>query len=78
MGDKIYQVDNWMIVDVFMFLEDWSQVVVEDVIYSCVFYVYCSYNWVNLGDFCFMCDYGGDFYECMKNLLDDLDIWYII
>lgn len=83
MGSKLYEDSNRMLVDVSDIrldhnnMPDWSTAVVDGVEYSRVPYVYCSHTSLNLGDSCLTRDYGADSYERMKNMLDDLETWYI-
>ncbi|MFP4599520.1 MAG: zinc-dependent metalloprotease, partial [Persicimonas sp.] len=83
MGDLLYRDDNRMLVDVADLKvdehgsRDWSTAVVGDEEYSRVPYIYCSHANYNLGDSCLTRDHGADSYERMKNMLDDLNTWYI-
>ena len=77
MGDKLYKSDNRQLVDVSSLSGDWSQAEVDGKTLSRVPYVYCSHSRANLGDSCLTRDFGADPQERMKNILDDLDTWYI-
>lgn len=83
MGADLYEADNRMLVNVSDLkrdnneLIDWSTAEVDGTEYSRVPYVYCSHTSYNLGDSCLTRDYGADSYERMKNMLDDLNTWYI-
>jgi hypothetical protein len=56
---------------------DWSSITIDGEEFSRVPYIYCSHNNYNLSDSCLTRDFGADSYERMKNMLDDLDTWYI-
>ncbi|QDG50300.1 hypothetical protein FIV42_06000 [Persicimonas caeni] len=79
MGEKMYEDSNRMLVDVADVVKDgdWSTAEVEGQQYTRVPYIYCSHNNYNLSDSCLTRDHGADSYERMKNMLDDLDTWYI-
>lgn len=82
MGSLLYEDGNRMLVDVEDLkvvdgVRDWSMAVVDGEEFSRVPYVYCSHTSLNLGDSCLTRDHGADSYERMKNILDDLDTWYI-
>ncbi|AWV88303.1 zinc-dependent metalloprotease [Bradymonas sediminis] len=83
MGPKLYEESNRMVVDVAdlktnsLGQPDWSTAVVDGVEYSRVPYVYCSHTSLNISDSCLTRDYGADSYERMKNMIDDLNTWYI-
>lgn len=84
MGEDLYKDSNRMIVDVDDMkrndagLIDWTTAEVDGQEYKRVPYIYCSHNRYNLGDNCLTRDYGADSYERMKNMMDDLDTWYIL
>jgi hypothetical protein len=82
MGSKLYEDSNRMIVDVKDLKDndgerDWSTALIDGQEYSRVPYIYCSHSSYNLSDSCLTRDHGADSYERMKNMLDDLDTWYI-
>ena len=77
MGTKLYEADNRRLVDVSDLNEDLSTAKVGDTVYARVPYIYCSHNRSNLGDNCLTRDAGADSMERMKNMLDDLNTWYI-
>lgn len=77
MGPKLYEASNRMLVDVEAFSSDFSTADQDGETYARVPYVYCSHSRANLGDNCLTRDYGADAYERMKNMLDDLNTWYI-
>ena len=83
MGDLLYRDDNRMLVDIDDLVvdsagrRDWSRAVVDGQTYSRVPYIYCSHANYNLGDSCLTRSTGADSYERMKNMLDDLQTWYI-
>jgi hypothetical protein len=58
--------------------DDYAVAVIDDQTYDRVPYIYCSHNRANLGDNCLTRDFGADAYERMKNILDDLNSWYIL
>jgi hypothetical protein len=85
MGEDLYSDDNRRIVDIDDMvvdedtgLIDWTTAEIGGETYKRVPYIYCSHNRYNLGDNCLTRDYGADSYERMKNMLDDLDTWYIL
>ncbi|MFU8805533.1 MAG: zinc-dependent metalloprotease, partial [Bradymonadaceae bacterium] len=83
MGELLYNDDNRMLVDVDeLFVgrfgeRDWSRAVIDGEQYLRVPYLYCSHANYNLGDSCLTRSVGADSYERMKNMLDDLNTWYI-
>lgn len=76
--DEKYGPENRMLVDVADLNGNYSQATVDGTTYSRVPYIYCSHSRANLGDSCLTRDFGADSYERMKNILDDLDTWYIL
>ena len=83
MGDLLYRDDNRKLVSLDQLNtdssgnRDWSRATVDGQEYSRVPYVYCSHANYNLGDGCLTRSFGADSYERMKNMLDDLNTWYI-
>ena len=77
MGKNLYSADNRMLVDVSTLNPGLDQATVDGTEYSRVPYIYCSHTRANLGDSCLTRDFGADPHERMKNILDDLDTWYI-
>lgn len=83
MGELLYDESNRMLVDVEDLVVDadgeidWSKAKIGEEEYSRVPYVYCSHTSLNLSDSCLTRDHGADSYERMKNMLDDLNTWYI-
>ena len=77
MGTKLYDADNRMLVDVADLSDDFSTAEVDGQEYTRVPYIYCSHSQSDLGDHCLSRDAGADSMERMKNMLDDLDTWYI-
>lgn len=84
MGEAMYDEANRMTVSIDEMrraangLKDWTTAEVDGRSYKRVPYIYCSHNRYNLGDSCLTRDYGADSYERMKNMLDDLNTWYIL
>ncbi|MGM0557459.1 MAG: hypothetical protein ACQEVA_13835, partial [Myxococcota bacterium] len=85
MGEDLYKDSNRMLVDIDDMrrdeesgLIDWTTAEVDGETYKRVPYIYCSHNRYNLGDNCLTRDYGADSYERMKNMMDDLNTWYIL
>ncbi len=79
MGSKLYEEDNRLLVDVEQLdPQTMSTARIANISYSRVPYIYCSHNRANLGDSCLTRDFGADPYERMKNILDDLNSWYIL
>ncbi|MFW5965914.1 MAG: zinc-dependent metalloprotease, partial [Persicimonas sp.] len=80
MGEDLYSDDNRTLVDIDELAReddgsvDWSET--EDG-RARVPYIYCSHNNADISDSCLTRDYGADSYERMKNMLDDLNTWYI-
>ena len=85
MGSKLYEAGNRVLVDVESLVltdeatgeRDWAVAEVGGQRLTRVPYIYCSHNRANLGDDCLTRDFGADSYERMKNMLDELDTWYI-
>lgn len=78
MGERLYQDSNRLLADVETLAPDLSTAKVDGTTYVRVPYVYCSHNRANLGDSCLTRDFGADSQERMKNILDDLNTWYIL
>ena len=76
MGDDLFAADNRVLVDLEDMREDFAGTLGRDSIPR-VPYIYCSHSRYNLGDSCLTRDFGADPTERMKNILDDLDTWYI-
>ncbi len=83
MGELLYSDDNRMLVSIDDLVvdqngnRDWSRARIDGEIYYRVPYIYCSHANFNLGDSCLTRSVGADSYERMKNMLDDLNTWYI-
>ncbi len=77
MGEKLYSADNRRLVDTSTLSSDFSVAEVDGEVLSRVPYISCSHSRYNLGDGCLTRDFGADPQERMKNILDDLDTWYI-
>lgn len=77
MGEKLYSADNRKLVDVSTLSADFSRAEVDGETYSRVPYIYCSHNRANLSDRCLTRDFGADSAERMKNILDELNTWYV-
>ncbi len=77
MGDRLYEADNRMLVDVSTLSGNYAAAEVDGETYTRVPYIYCSHSRANLGDSCLTRDFGADAQERMSNILDDLDTWYI-
>ncbi|MFZ5470138.1 MAG: zinc-dependent metalloprotease [Myxococcota bacterium] len=77
MRQKLYAADNRVLVDVGQASEDFATVDVNGEALARVPYIYCSHNRANLSDHCLTRDFGADPHERMKNILDELDTWYI-
>ena len=73
-----YGPDNRMLVDVSTLNGNYSVAEVDGTTYARVPYIYCSHSRSNLGDSCLTRDFGADSYERMKNILDELDTWYVL
>jgi hypothetical protein len=74
MGDKLYSAENRALVDVEDLNDDFSA---DSKGRPRVPYIYCSHTRVDLSDHCLTGDAGADSAERMKNLIDDIDTWYI-
>lgn len=74
MGEKLYRADNRVLVDVAELTEDLSR---DKEGRPRVPYIYCSFTRADLSDHCLSRDYGADPAERMKNLIDEIDTWYI-
>ena len=77
MGHALHNAENRELVDVSTLTPDWSGATKDGALLSRVPYIYCSHSRANLGDSCLTRDFGADPQERMKNILDDLDTWYI-
>ncbi len=77
MKEKLYDAGNRMLVDVADLTEDRAQAVVGEETYTRVPYIYCSHSRADLSDSCLTRDFGADSGERMKNILDELNTWYI-
>lgn len=77
MGELLYAADNRRLVDVEAFSADFSTAMVDGEEKVRVPYIYCSHSRANLSDSCLTRDYGADPGERMKNIIDDLNTWYI-
>jgi hypothetical protein len=73
-----YADENRFLVDVADLSDNFATATVDGSQYSRVPYIYCSHTRANLGDGCLTRDFGADSYERMKNILDDLNTWYIL
>ena len=78
MKERLYSADNRMLVDVSTLSADYSKATVDGADFTRVPYIYCSHNRADLGDNCLTRDFGADTQERMKNMLDDLNGWYIV
>lgn len=78
MGDLMFDPSNRMLVPVDAFDGDFASVTVDGQTYDRVPYIYCSHNSSDLSDHCLTRDSGADSMERMKNILDDLNTWYIL
>ncbi len=74
MGDKLYSASNRELVDASALSPDYSRAGTR----ARVPYIYCSHSRSDLGDNCLTRDFGADSAERMKNILDELDTWYIL
>jgi len=77
MGEDLYADDNRVMVDIAEFNGDFTEANVDGETMTRVPYIYCSHNRSDLSDSCLTRDAGADPSERMKNILDDLDTWYI-
>lgn len=78
MGERLYQADNRLLADVKDLSTDMKTAKVDGTTYVRVPYIYCSHNRANLSDRCLTRDFGADSQERMKNILDDLNTWYVL
>ncbi|MCB9521626.1 MAG: zinc-dependent metalloprotease [Myxococcales bacterium] len=83
MGELMYDEDNRLLVPLDQFdPHDYSQVTIENEgstqTLARVPYIYCSHSSSDLSDHCLTRDSGADSMERMKNILDDLNTWYIL
>lgn len=76
MGTLMYDDTNRELVDVSLLTDDYSQTTGDEPL-SRVPYIYCSHSRSNISDSCLTRDFGADSQERMKNILDDLNTWYI-
>lgn len=77
MGDKLYDAGNRHLVDIEHFSDDFTTAEVGGETKIRVPYIYCSHSRANLSDSCLTRDFGADPGERMKNILDELNTWYI-
>ncbi|MEZ4431732.1 MAG: zinc-dependent metalloprotease [bacterium] len=77
MGDRLYAEDNRRLVDVADVSADFSTATVDGETKIRVPYIYCSHSRANLSDSCLTRDFGADPAERMKNIIDELNTWYI-
>ncbi|MCA9539517.1 MAG: zinc-dependent metalloprotease [Myxococcales bacterium] len=77
MGASLYEASNRMLVDVDQLSGDFATASVDGNTYTRVPYIYCSHSRANLSDSCLTRDFGADAAERMKNILDELNTWYI-
>ncbi len=77
MGEKLFDGDNRMLVDIEAFNDRFDRAEIDGATYQRVPYIYCSHSRANLGDSCLTRDFGADSQERMKNILDELSTWYI-
>ena len=75
MGERLYRADNRILVEASELNEDF---VTDKQGRPRVPYIYCSNTRADLSDHCLTRDYGADSAERMKNLLDELDTWYVV
>lgn len=79
LGERLYDANNRRLVPVDAFEEgEYASVSVDGQRYARVPYIYCSHNSSDLSDHCLTRDAGADSMERMKNILDDLNTWYIM
>lgn len=78
MGPLLSDASNRLLFDVELFEGDYRQVSVNGQTYSRVPYIYCSHSRSDISDSCLTRDAGADSMERMKNILDDLNTWYIL
>jgi hypothetical protein len=74
MGSSLYEPKNRTLVDVSQLSSDFSM---DKDGRPRVPYIYCSHTRSDLSDHCMTRDFGADSAERMKNLLDEMDTWYI-
>lgn len=74
MGEKLFRRSNRVLVDVKELTPDFSA---DKTGRSRVPYLYCSHNRSDLLDHCLARDFGADSAERMKNLMDEVDTWYV-
>lgn len=78
MGELMYDESNRMLVPIEAFEGDYTTVNVDGQAYNRVPYIYCSHSSSDLSDHCLTRDAGADSMERMKNIIDDLNTWYIL
>ena len=79
MGDLMFEEENRRLVPLDAFEEGaYASVNLDGQTFNRVPYIYCSHNSSNLSDHCLTRDAGADSMERMKNIIDDLNTWYIL
>jgi hypothetical protein len=79
MRDLMWDESNRTLVPISAFdPDDYSSVTVDGEEMARVPYIYCSHSSADLSDHCLTRDAGADSMERMKNILDDLNTWYIL
>jgi len=79
MGELMVDENNRFFVPLSAFEDDdFSRVDIDGQTFAAVPYIYCSHNQSDLSDHCLTRDSGADSMERMKNILDDLNTWYIM
>lgn len=78
MGSAMYEAENRRLVPLDAFENGFDSVTTEDGTFDRVPYIYCSHNSSDLSDHCLTRDAGADSMERMKNIIDDLNTWYIM
>jgi hypothetical protein len=78
MGELMTDPANRLLVDADLFERDYDEVALNGQTYSRVPYIYCSHTRSDISDSCLTRDAGADTMERMKNILDDLNTWYIL
>ncbi len=78
MGELMFDENNRRLVPLEDFGDNFDQVSVDGEVLDRVPYIYCSHNSANLSDHCLTRDAGADSMERMKNIIDDLNSWYIL
>ena len=79
MGDLMFTEENRRLVPLDAFEEGaYASVDLDGERFNRVPYIYCSHNSSNLSDHCLTRDAGADSMERMKNIIDDLNTWYIL